>query len=134
MNCSWYCFNYSSIVQKQGSNNFPRYFVLFYKNIEQDVSRKEDLKGWKAASTLCEKIGGTLPIFHSTTELNDFLALMRSQRWMVSLEAVYIGLQYSTEVRNNSYLLMNMYCTNMWQFYHSTHHTLPTSTKYIDIP
>ena len=72
--------------------------MLFYRKIEEEGLRNVDLKCWQEASTLCQTVGGYLPIFHSRTQLEDFLALMKSDRWMVHIEAIYIGLQFSAKV------------------------------------
>ena len=65
-------------------------------------------RSWDQSFKLCKGLGGDLPIFISSYELDIFITLLQKSRYLPFIEAIYIGLSYNwTQVGFEVYINLN---------------------------
>ena len=89
-----YCLNFSSSSTKQ---HYYVYITLhpgkaqdmfFESNEDRNIKKYS----WNSASSLCQHMGGFLPIIRSKLELDEFIALIRFSEYIPPQDQVFIGL------------------------------------------
>ena len=83
------CLNFSSNSIK------PNYYV-YITSQPQDMFVKSNENSnkvsWNSASSLCQHMGGFLPIIRSKSELDEFIALITFSKYIPPQDKVFIGL------------------------------------------
>ncbi len=80
------CFNYSEMKNKNKQQSIGLRSHHYY--IAIDVTRKplyctdyteirQEILSWNKVSAMCKRTGGTLPVFRSRAELDEFLAVLK---------------------------------------------------------
>ena len=91
-----YCLNFSSDSSKQ--KYYAYISVVPITNIFVKPHHKENQMSWNDATSMCESIGGFLPIIRSKSELDEFIALVTFSQYIPPQNEVFIGL--STKINS----------------------------------
>lgn len=83
-----YCYNFSTDSERESTYYiFFRQLYVFedYKTVPYNMS-------WNEASTICEEMGGHLPILRSKEELEALVAMVKVSTFVPAVKAIFIGL------------------------------------------
>ena len=92
------------------NNTFQREYYLIkskYYHYDKKWSSgywREENATWKNATLLCGLVGGHLPWFESKDDLHELLSLFKLSNYIPTLEAIYIGLEFSEKVSKCCFL------------------------------
>ncbi len=84
---------------RQTSTSFPRKVQAF----------NQHLKSWKQASSSCSEGNSTLPIILTSSELKQFVALLKFVIHIPPVEGIFLGLQYQVRMMHEFPLLIIKY-------------------------
>ncbi len=90
-----YCLNYSTSGSVRKTPINIRHLLLFYGNIKH---RRKSAISWTKSSELCQAAAGVLPTFRDREEFYHLFSFIKSFKFRVPLEAVYIGIQMRKQV------------------------------------
>ncbi len=100
-----YCLNYSGVLRHRTSE---KYYVFLGKQFEEKgntMSPIGGLKSWKTASETCHVVGGSLAMFTSSEDSEEFVAFFKVFKHIPFGEAFYIGLS-----SNDTGMVRNVFC------------------------
>ncbi len=131
--CAILCFNFSGVIHSHKRNqttlNFKYYIAIAFTREPHALCTKptdvaEFILSWNAASKSCMSAGGTLPIFRSADELDDFVALLKQSPYKhityhvmtpspEAFELVFIGLTHLMQWKRTTKVFpFTAFCTN----------------------
>ena len=80
------CLNFSSHSIKE------HYYVYIAGQLSGFMFNRESRMSWNYGSSVCQDMGGFLPVIRNNSELDEFIALVMLSPYLPSQERIFIGL------------------------------------------